>query len=151
MKLGFNKLSGFSLQSFHVLNGTEPDGTNSIGVSSIYNPTVMTIDLGRVMLNMSSNGTDIGYATIESLVLRPGNNTVTMRVVSYQLVVVGLVIASQNVILPVDIRGINSSYNGELIPYYTTMLQNTALRVDLNITSAVEGSNLTSRAVSPFR
>ena len=111
----------------------------------------MTIDLGKVMLKMACNGTDVGYATIESLVLRPGANTVSMRVVSYQLVVVGLVLQRQNPILPVDIKGVNSSYNGELIPYYTTMLQNTALRVDLNITSAVEGSNLTSRAVSQLR
>ena len=101
----------------------------------------MTIDLGRVLLQMSVNGTDIGYATIESLVLKPGDNLVTMRAEAYQLVIVGVVLERGNAILPVDIRGVNSTYGDQLIPYYTTMLQSTALQVDLNVTAAVEGSN----------
>lgn len=133
------------------MNGTEADGTNSMAVSAIYNPSVMTIDLGKVMFNMSCNGTDVGYATVDSLVLVPGYNTVTMRVVSYELVVVGIVIQRGNAVIPIDIRGINSSYNGELIPYYTTMIQSVTQHVDLNITDAIQGTNLTERSLALLR
>lgn len=105
----------------------------------------MTIDLGRVTLAMSVNGTSIGNATIDSLVLKPGNNTIDMRATVYEVVVVGIVIQQQNVMLPIDIKGNQSTFDGQVIPYYTSMLQSTALRVNLNVTQAVQGSGLTRK------
>lgn len=116
-----------------------------MGTASIPNPTIMTIDLGRVTFSMSVNGTAVGTATVESLVLKPGDNTIQMRAEVYQLVVVGIVIQRQDVILPIDIKGNQSTFNGQVIPYYTSMLQATALQVKLNVTQATEGSSLTSK------
>ncbi|KAJ9656055.1 hypothetical protein H2198_005215 [Neophaeococcomyces mojaviensis] len=145
---GFNRLSAFALQSFHVINGTEPDGTNAIGTASIPNPTVMTIDLGNVTLAMSVNGTPIGTATLPNLTLKPGDNLVDMRAEVYQLVVVGIVLESyHDGILPVDVAGNTSTYDGMQLPYYNAMLAATKLRLDLNVFDALKGSNLTERAV----
>lgn len=138
-------MNGFSILSFHVINETQADGTNALGTVSIPNPTIMTIDLGRVTLSMSVNGTDIGTATFESLVLKPGDNTIDMRAVVYEVVVVGIVMQQQNVMLSVDIKGNQSTFGGQVIPYYTAMLQSTALHVDLNVTQAIEGSGLTRK------
>lgn len=105
----------------------------------------MTLDLGRVALGMSVAGTDVGTAYIDPLVLKPGNNTVEMRAEVYQLVVVGIVLQRGNAVIPVDIKGINSTVDGQLLPYYTAMLEETAMQVELNVTQAVEGSGLVDK------
>lgn len=135
---GLNGLQSFSLLSFNVLNTTESDGTNAIGTVSIPNPTVMTIALGNVTLSLSVNGTGIGTATLSDLVLEPGNNTKMMRAEVYQLVVAAIVMERQNTIIPVDIRGNTSTFEGRQIPYYNTMLAATHLQVDLDVSKALE-------------
>jgi len=143
--LGFDHLQQFALLSFHVLNETQTDGTNAIGEAAIVNPTVMTLNLGDVTLAMSVNGTDVGVATLQNLTLVPGYQVVELRTVVYQLVVVGIVLERQNPVLPVDITGGNSTVDGKQIPYFTTMLQEVALRTDLNVTQALEGSGLVDK------
>lgn len=105
----------------------------------------MTIDLGNVTLSLSVNGTAVGTSTLPNLRLKPGDNIVQMRAEVYQLVVVGIVMERQNAILPVDIKGNTSTYNGQQIPYYNGMLAATELSVELNVTEAVEGSGLIDR------
>jgi len=102
----------------------------------------MTLDLGNVTLAMSVNGTDIGTATLGNLVLVPGYQEVEMRAEVYLLVVAGIVVQRQNVVIPADMKGGNSTVDGQLIPYYTTMLQEVALRIELNVTQSLEGSGL---------
>jgi len=61
-------------------------------------------------------------------------------------VVVGaIVLQRQNPVIPVDITGGNSTVDGQLVPYFTTMLQEVALQTDLNVTQAMEGSGLVDR------
>lgn len=103
----------------------------------------MTLDLGRVALGMSVGYTDVGTAYVDPLVLKPGNNTVDLRAEVYQLVVAGIVLSQGNAILSVDLKGINSTINGQLLPYYTAMIQETSMQVQLNVTEALEGSGLT--------
>ncbi len=105
----------------------------------------MTLNLGNVTLALSVNGTDVGIATLNDLVLVPGYQEVEMRTVVYQLVVAAIVLQRQNAVIPVDITGGNSTVNGQQIPYYTTMLQQVALQTDLNVTQALEGSGLVER------
>lgn len=124
-----------------MLNETEADGTNAIGTLSIPNPTVMTIALGNVTLALSVNGTSIGTATLPDLVLNPGANTQQMRAEVYQLVVAAMVMERENATLPVDIRGNTSTFGGQQIPYYNTMLAATQFRIDLDVADAMEGGN----------
>lgn len=124
-----------------MLNETEADGTNAIGTLSIPNPTVMTIALGNVTLALSVNGTSIGTAMLPDLVLNPGANTQQMRAEVYQLVVASMVMERENATLPVDIRGNTSTFGGQQIPYYNTMLAATQFRIDLDVADAMEGGN----------
>lgn len=125
-----------------MLNTTQSDGSNARGIASIPNPTVLTVDMGAVTLALSVNGTSIGTATIPSLVLKPGDNMVEMTANIYQLVVVGIVIKQQNPIISVDMKGVQSVYKGQIIPYYTTVLKLLSLNRSLNVTKSLEGSGL---------
>lgn len=102
----------------------------------------MTVDMGTVSLILSVKGTPIGRATIPSLVLKPGDNIVDMRAEIFQLVVVGIVLEQKDPIISVDIKGNQSVYNGQVIPYYTTVLGLLNLNRPLNVTQALEGSGL---------
>lgn len=139
LSTGLNGLKSFALLSFTLLNDTQADGTNALGNVSIPNPTVMTIALGNVTLSLSVNGTSIGTATLPNLVLQPGNNTVGMRAEVYKLVAAAIALQREQTILPVDIRGNTSTFEGRQIPYYNTMLANTALQVPLDISKAMGG------------
>lgn len=97
----------------------------------------MTFALGNVTLGLSVNGTAISTATLPDLLLEPGNNTVTMYAEVYELVAASLAMSMKTTILPVDIQGNTSTYNGQIIPYYTTMLNNTLLHTSINISSAL--------------
>lgn len=136
---GLNGLKSFSLLSFNLLNDTESDGTNAIGNVFILNPTVMSIALGNVTLALSVNGTSIGTASLPNLVLQPGNNTVGMRAEVYKIVAGAIALERKQTILPVDIQGNSSTFQGQQIPYYTTMLSETGFRVDLDIAKAMSG------------
>lgn len=139
LSTGLNGLKSFSLLSFNLLNDTQSDGTNALGSVFILNPTVMSIALGNVTLALSVNGTSIGTAALPNMVLQPGNNTIGMRAEVYKIVAAAIAMERQQTILPVDIQGNTSTFQGRQIPYYTTMLSETSLRVDLDITKAMGG------------
>lgn len=97
----------------------------------------MTIGLGNVTLSLSVNGTDIGTATLPDLVLQPGKNTWPMYAEVYKVVAAAIAMQRQETILPVDIQGNTSTFEGHQIPYYNTMLANTRLQVQLDISKAM--------------
>ena len=45
-------------------------------------------------------------------------------------------------VLPLEIKGNRSEFNGEVIPYYTRALAATTLRTSLNLTEPLEKSGL---------
>ncbi|KAJ6100077.1 hypothetical protein N7467_001612 [Penicillium canescens] len=76
---GLDKLSGFSIDSARLVIPKEADGTNLVGVVIFPNYSVFTFALGKVTLNLQSSDMVIGQATIENVVLKPGNNSVSLR------------------------------------------------------------------------
>ena len=126
--------------SFHLLTKSLPDGGNSYGTVFIPNPTVITLNMGNVTLDMSVDDTFIGNATMPDLVLRPGDNTVPIHVTTNQTAVVNLLQTPKYKcgILPVDIAGKKSMYNGQELTYYSKALQENKLTNDLNVRPALE-------------
>lgn len=127
------------------MDETEADGTNAIGKAAIVNPTVVTLGLGDVTFALSVNGTDIGVATLNDLVVIPGYQEVEIRAALDQLAVAGIVLARQNPILPIDFAGGNSTVDGRQIPYFTAMLEEVALQNNIDVTQAMESSGLVDR------
>ena len=145
--LGLNKLSGFNITGIHILTTNAPDGSNMNGTVSIPNPSVLTIGLGNVTLDLSVQGTPIGQSLLPDLVLKPGNNVVPMRSTVNQSLVIGMITSSfKNGILPLDIVGNSSVSNGQHLEYYEAAIQSNTLHVDLDAGSALAeiGLNITA-------
>ncbi|PVH98591.1 hypothetical protein DM02DRAFT_43523 [Periconia macrospinosa] len=133
---GLNKLAGLNITNLRILSGnaTLPDGSNLVGRVIIPNPSVLTIDLGNVTMNLAVNGKAIGTSFLPDLVLKPGVNNVTMQSKVDQLQVFDLVRKNYtNAILPLDIVGNSSVRNGQNLPYFEAAIRSNSVRVDLNV------------------
>ena len=138
--------------------GLEPDGSNANGTVYIPNPSVQTIQMvsytspplavnlplpntsqGTVTMDLSVAGTPIGTSTIENLILHPGNNTYPMKSTTNQTLVLNMLQMPQykSGILPLDILGNSSVFNGQHLPYFESALKSNPLRVDLNVGAAI--------------
>lgn len=127
------------------MDEAEADGTNALGEAAIVNPTVMTLGLGDVTFTLSVNGTDIGVATLNDLVLTPGYQQVEIRAVLDKLTVAGIAFAQGNPVLPIDFAGGNSTVDGQQIPFFTAMLRDIALQNNIDVTRTVESSGLVDK------
>jgi hypothetical protein len=109
-----------------------------IGTVYIPNPSVMTLDLGNVTMNLAIDSTPIGYALLPNLILKPGNNTVNMQAHVQPLVVFDLVSKKyKNAIVPLEIVGNSSIRNGENLKYYEEAIKSNVVKVDLNVGPAL--------------
>ncbi|KAF9884420.1 hypothetical protein FE257_001751 [Aspergillus nanangensis] len=131
---GLNKLSGFKLLEMK-LTKEKPDGTNSEGEVLIPNPSVMTITMGNLTLDLAVDGTNIGQSFLNDLVLKPGDNKIAMTANVNQSALVPMLskYEDKKYIVPCDITGNSSIYNGKHLPYFEKALAANVLKVDLNI------------------
>ncbi|OOQ91666.1 hypothetical protein PEBR_09010 [Penicillium brasilianum] len=137
---GLNKLTGFDVTEFHIML-TPENGRNMNGTVYIPNPSVMTITMGNVTLDLSVAGQPMGYSYLDDLVLKPGNNTIPMTSNVNQSAIISLVTSSSNPykdgVVPFTISGNSSVYDGKQLPYFTQALAANNLTVNLNVTKAL--------------
>jgi hypothetical protein len=65
--VGLNRLSGLDITDVKILSGTNEilsDGSNLIANVSIPNPSVMTLDLGNITMDLFVDSKQIGYSLI---------------------------------------------------------------------------------------
>lgn len=135
---GLNGLAGFDVTSFSIKLLPEPDGANMIGTVYIPNPSVLTITMGNVTFNNYVENEFIGTSTLSDLVLKPGNNTLPMRSTVNQTLVIQKVTATYtDGMLPVDIVGNSSVYNGQHLEYFERALQSNRQHIVLNVGAAL--------------
>ncbi|KAH8725325.1 hypothetical protein GQ44DRAFT_739769 [Phaeosphaeriaceae sp. PMI808] len=152
---GLNHLKGLNITSIKILSGVNqilPDGSNMIGTVSIPNPSVMTLDLGNVTMNLAAGGSPLGTALLPNLVLKPGENIVSMQSNVKQLTVLELIKSKyNNAILPLEITGNSSISNGKSLSYFAEAIKSNTVKVDLNVGPALAaiGINVTSIAGAP--
>ncbi|EER29402.1 hypothetical protein D8B26_008116 [Coccidioides posadasii str. Silveira] len=134
---GLNGLKGFNVTDFDLITPALDDGTNMRGNVFIPNPSVMTLTMGNLTLNLSVDGEPIGQSFMNNVVIRPGDNNVEMTSKVNQAKVLGLIAGRsapyRDGILPIEIVGESARYNGEDLPYYTKALASNRLHVDLNV------------------
>ena len=87
----------------------------------------------------SGNSAPIGTAALSNVTLSPGNNTLPLRAITNETLVLGLVQANPAYLtsLPVDIAIRNATVNGLEIPYFTRALKANVLHVSLDIAQAI--------------
>ncbi|KAJ5624483.1 hypothetical protein N7510_000792 [Penicillium lagena] len=143
---GLNKLKGFNVTEFNIL-GTQPDGTNMNGTVLIPNPSVLTLAMGNLTLDLSVAGQPMGQSYLKNLVLKPGNNTIPMTSKVDDAAIIKLLEGGNKYssgIIPFDITGNSSVYNGQNLPYFTAALAANTLTVELNVGKALGLSSGTS-------
>ncbi|KAJ5525899.1 hypothetical protein N7494_012549 [Penicillium frequentans] len=143
---GLNKLKGFDVTEFHIMT-TVVNGRNMNGTVYIPNPSVMTLSMGNVTLNLVVAGETLGLSYLDNLVLKPGNNTVPMTATVNESAIIGMLTSDSNPyttgVVPFTITGNSSVYNDQELPYFTNALIANNLTVELNITKALAEIGLT--------
>jgi len=124
-------ITDFSL----VLNNTLPYNANGVGRIMIPNPTVSIFEFGNVTLDMSVAGIGVGNLTLPNFTLRPGNETYPLYSTSNQTAVLDLLQESAycSGVLPLELKGKQSIYNGQELPYFSAALQAGVLPVSLDL------------------
>ncbi|KAJ6077345.1 uncharacterized protein N7446_000281 [Penicillium canescens] len=138
---GLNKLSGFSIDSARLIIPKEADGTNLVGVVILPNYSVFTFALGKVTLNLQSSDMVIGQATLENVVLKPGNNSVSLRgQLDMDTVIDNLPVilstpksALMDGELELNASGNSTIYDGKHIAYYEKLLNNLTITTKVPI------------------
>ncbi|GIJ88016.1 hypothetical protein Asppvi_006932 [Aspergillus pseudoviridinutans] len=136
-----NGFAGFSIEGSQLLLPAEPDGTNLIANATLPNPSVMTLEIGTTVLDLKSGDLVIGNATIDNLVLRPGNHSNPVRGkldLGYVLKNLGPVLQSQkdslrNGYLTLDTVAKSIVYDGVEVPYYTNVMKDLTLSAKVPI------------------
>lgn len=137
---GLDRLQGFDVTEFRVLLEPEEDGANMVGEVSIPNPSVLTIELGNVTANLLVEGDLIGTALLPELTLRPGGTVSDMRATTTnQALVLQKLADYPDGLLPVDIVGNSSVYNGQHLTYYEEALRGNTVSIKLNVASGLGG------------
>lgn len=150
MFAGLNKLSGLNISDVRILSGTDEilsDGSNLLANVSIPNPSVMTLDLGNITMNLAVDGTAIGYALIPDLYLKPGDNVFPLQSHVDQLAILGLIQNKYNdAVLPLEIVGNSSIKDGQHLTYYEDAIKSNTINLNLDVGPALAdiGINITS-------
>ncbi|KAE8147820.1 hypothetical protein BDV25DRAFT_142385 [Aspergillus avenaceus] len=127
-----DSFSGFSIADPQLLLPPREDGTNLIANCTLPNPSVMTLEIGTTILDLKSGDLVIGNATIDNLILKPGNHTTPVHgVLDLRTLIqnIGTVLTTQrdslkNGYLTLDTVGKQVIYDGVEVPYYTKVMRN---------------------------
>ncbi|KAB8072660.1 hypothetical protein BDV29DRAFT_202211 [Aspergillus leporis] len=127
-----DSFSGFSITDPQLLLPARDDGTNLIANATLPNPSVMTLEIGTTILNLKSGDLVIGNATIDNLVLKPGNHSTPVHgVLDIRALLKNLVTVLQTQAssikegyLTLDTVGKSVVYDGVEVPYYTEVMRN---------------------------
>lgn len=144
---GLNKLNGLNITDTKILTKTLSDGSNLVGNVVIPNPSVMTISLGNVTMNLAVDSTPIGFSLIPNMVLKPGQNTIPMQSTVNQSTVINMIVTKyKNGVIPLEIVGNSSVADGKHLTYFEAAIKSNTIKLDLNVGPALAaiGINTTS-------
>ncbi|KAJ5697122.1 hypothetical protein N7488_010806 [Penicillium malachiteum] len=151
---GLDKLKGFSIDSAQVVIPKEADGTNIVATATLPNRSVFTFALsgwllwGNVTLNLWSYDVLVGQGTIQNVVLKPGNNSVSLRgeldidTIIYNIS--DIVHSQESALLDGEFQlsasGNSTIYDGNHIEYYEDVLNNLTLTTRVPILEILSGT-----------
>ena len=127
-----------------------------LGTVNIPNGSVMSLSMGNVTFNnYIANGTGnrnsmfVGTTTLTNLTLVPGNNTVPMRsTVNQSLILTQIMESHRNGMLPIDIVGNSSVYEGQHLVYFEKALSSVTQRVTMDVGKALMAIGLNTSALA---
>ena len=142
-------MKGLNITETHILTKPVEGKYNMNGKVFIPNPSVMTLSLGNVSMNLAVDGQNIGMTLLPDLVIKPGDNSVDMLARVNTSAVIGLFTSKyQNAILPLSITGNTSMVGDKHLTYYEAAIQANVIKVDLNIAPALSALGLNISGMS---
>ncbi|GAD98918.1 conserved hypothetical protein [Paecilomyces variotii No. 5] len=158
-----NQFQGFAIEDSTLLLPPEADGTNLIANATLPNQSVMTLEIvsirvlaadgdrqaynfqGNTTLNLLSGDLVIGNATINNLIIKPGNNSAPVRgILDLHKIIQNLssILQSQGEAIKngnIELTSIGSSvtYEGVTVPYYEKVLKNLTLKAQVPIAGLI--------------
>lgn len=130
-----NSFEGFSISDSALCLPPLADGTNLVGNATLPNPSVLTIEIGTITLDIKSGDLVIGNATLEDLTIKPGDNKHPLKAVldiDTIFAHLGEVLKSQASLLKtgnLTLDTITKSvvWENETVPYYTKVMSELTL------------------------
>ncbi|KAL4787315.1 hypothetical protein BJX76DRAFT_354262 [Aspergillus varians] len=162
-----NSFAGFSIDKPKLLLPAQEDGTNLIANATLFNPSVMELEIGTTILDLKTGDYILGNATIDNLVLYPGNNSVAINgMIDLHYLIDNLheilEIQRHSIsrgFLSLDCIGRSVVWGGEEVPYYTVAMKELTLKADVSLGSLVintiqgviapNGTNIFSNLTNP--
>jgi Protein of unknown function (DUF3712). len=147
-----NQFSGLSISDATLLIPAKSDGTNLIGNLTLPNPSVLTLQVGTLTLDILSGDLPIGNVSITDVTLKPGDNTYPLSgVLDLKKVIenLGEVLKSQASLLKTGNLTLNAKtssiyWNGTYVPYYSDVLRT------LTLTTAVGVGDIVKNTLKSF-
>ncbi|KAJ5220250.1 hypothetical protein N7468_009454 [Penicillium chermesinum] len=141
-----NSFEGFSLSDTYLKLPPLEDGTNLLGNATLPNPSVLTLEIGQIVLEVKSGDLVIGNATLEDVILRPGNNTFPVKgILDIPTILqnIGQVLADQGPSIKQGSLSLVSTtrtvkWNGTVVPYYTDVMSQLPLTAKVGLVSTVK-------------
>lgn len=146
--LALDSFTGFSISDSTLLLPARSDGTNLIGNATLPNPSVLTIEIGTIILDIYSGSLLIGNATLDGLTLKPGNNTNPISgVLDLKKILgnLGEVLKSQAAALKTGNLALSTItrsvvWNGTEVPYYTQVMHELTLVASVSLASTLKNT-----------
>ncbi|KAJ6018619.1 hypothetical protein N7499_010189 [Penicillium canescens] len=142
-----DQFKGFSISDSGLIPARD-DGTNLVGNATLPNKSVLTLDIGTIVLDIHSGDLLIGNATLKDVTLYPGDNTFPLTgVLDLGLIIqnLGKVLASQasalksgNLALDTITRTV--TWNGTLVPYYTDVMKQLTLTANVALADLLKNT-----------
>ncbi|KAJ5549367.1 hypothetical protein N7513_006601 [Penicillium frequentans] len=135
-----DKFAGFSITDTSLVP-TRSDGTNLVGNVTLPNPSILTLEIGTIVLDVKSGDLLIGNATVENLTLKPGNHANPMT----GILDLGVILKNIGTVLKDQASSIKNgslsltsttrevTYNGTRVPYYSEVMSELPLTADVPI------------------
>ncbi|KAI9376187.1 hypothetical protein BJX61DRAFT_444262 [Aspergillus egyptiacus] len=146
-----NSFAGFSIEDPKLLIPARENGVNLIANATLPNPSVMTLQIGTTVLDLKSGDLVLGNATLNDLMLRPGNHSTPVE----GIIDIGILLENLREILDaqgnalnrgflrLDAVGRNVTFDGQEIPYYAEAMRRTTLPAEVPlaplITNSIQG------------
>ncbi|PLN84722.1 hypothetical protein BDW42DRAFT_199218 [Aspergillus taichungensis] len=144
-----DKFAGFAIEDSTLVLPPKEDGTNLIANATLPNPSVLTLEIGNTILDLKSGDLVLGNATIDNLVLKPGNHSNPVRgILDLKTMIsnLGDILKEQapslrNGVLSLKTVGKSVEYEGVQVPYYTEVMKSLVLTADVPV-GALLGNTL---------
>ncbi|KAI1836428.1 hypothetical protein DTO006G1_2637 [Penicillium roqueforti] len=142
-----DKFKGFSISNSGLVPARK-DGTNLIGNVSLPNPSVLTLDIGTLVLDVKSGDLVIGNATVKDVTIKPGDNVFPLTgILDIHTMIehLGEILASQTKALTTGNLSLDTvtrtvTWNGTLVPYYTNVMKQLTLTANVPIADLVKNT-----------